>query len=169
MGLLLSICMVGVTKLQTRYTHHQIDTAEEFSNASRSVPAGLIAAGIISAWTWLTNLLQSSSTAYQYGISGPWWASSGATVQVLMFAMLAAKLKLNAPYCHTYLEIIRVRWGKFAHITFLFFALSTNVIISTMLVLGGSAALSDLTGMNTVAACFLIPSGGSTRTIYPNF
>jgi Na+/proline symporter len=30
-----------------------------------------------------------------------------------------------------------------------------------MLILGGSATVTDLTGMNTVAACFLIPLGVS--------
>jgi hypothetical protein len=29
-----------------------------------SVPPGLIAAGIVSAWTWAATLLQSSATAY---------------------------------------------------------------------------------------------------------
>lgn len=77
--------------------------------------------------------------AYKFGISGPWWYGSGATVQILLFAMvsvsmlahvfilsfsvkLAAKLKLNAPYVHTWLEIIGVRWGKVAHLVFMFFA-----------------------------------------------
>lgn len=77
--------------------------------------------------------------AYKFGISGPWWYGAGATVQVLLFAMvsalmfgtcfilsfsvkLAAKLKLNAPYVHTWLEIIGVRWGKVAHLVFMFFA-----------------------------------------------
>jgi len=39
----------------------------------------------------------------------------------------------------------------------MFFALATNVIVSSMLILGGSATVTDLTGMNTLAACFLIP------------
>jgi len=34
---------------------------------------------------------------------------------------LAAKLKLNAPYAHTWLEIVGVRWGKIAHLVFMFF------------------------------------------------
>jgi len=75
--------------------------------------------------------------------------------------MIASKLKQHAPHCHTYLEIIRARWGAVAHITFLFFGLATNIIVSTMLILGGSATVSDLTGMSTVAACFLIPMGVS--------
>ncbi|BEI81538.1 hypothetical protein CcaverHIS002_0206980 [Cutaneotrichosporon cavernicola] len=159
MGLFFSAFIVLITKVQARYTRWQPSSAEEFNSASRSVPPGLIAAGIVSAWTWAATLLQSSATAYKFGISGPWWYAAGATVQVLLFAMLAAKLKLNAPYCHTFLEIVYARWGKVAHIVFLFFGLATNIIVSTMLILGGSATVTDLTGMNTIAACFLIPSG----------
>jgi len=161
MGLFFALAMMGISRLQSRYTSHKTSSAEEFNSASRSVPPGLIAAGIVSAWTWAATLLQSSATAYKFGVSGPWWYASGATIQILLFAMIASKLKQHAPHCHTYLEIIRARWGAVAHITFLFFGLATNIIVSTMLILGGSATVSDLTGMSTVAACFLIPIGVS--------
>ena len=85
--------------------------------------------------------------------------SQGATVQVLLFAQLAAKLKLNAPNAHTWLEIVSVRWGTFAHSVFLFFGLATNIIVSSMLILGGSATVTDLTGMNTIAVSNSIYSG----------
>lgn len=81
--------------------------------------------------------------------------STGATIQVLLFAQLAAKLKLNAPYAHTWLEIVYTRWGVVAHSVFLFFGLATNVIVSSMLVLGGSATVTDLTGMSTIAVSTL--------------
>jgi len=54
---------VSLTKLQSRYTSHKASSAEEFNSASRSVSPGLIAAGIVSAWTWAATLLQSSATA----------------------------------------------------------------------------------------------------------
>jgi hypothetical protein len=38
---------------------------------------------------------------YRFGVSGSYWYASGAVIQVLLFAMLASKLKMNAPYCHT--------------------------------------------------------------------
>ncbi|KAF8122965.1 urea transporter [Boletus edulis] len=158
-GLFFSAFMVGLTAIQARYTGVSPRNSEEFSSASRSVKPGLIASGIVSAWTWAASLLQSSAIAYRYGISGPWWYAAGATVQVLLFAQLAAKLKLNAPYAHTWLEIVATRWGKLAHLVFMFFGLATNLIVSSMLVLGGSATVTSLTGMNTVAACFLIPLG----------
>lgn len=158
-GLFFSAFMICLTALQARYTGFSPKSSEEFTSASRSVKPGLIASGIVSAWTWAATLLQSSAVAYKYGISGPWWYGAGATVQVLLFAMLAAKLKLNAPYAHTWLEIVGVRWGKTAHLVFMFFGLATNIIVSSMLILGGSATVTDLTGMSTVAACFLIPLG----------
>ncbi|TCD67621.1 hypothetical protein EIP91_012186 [Steccherinum ochraceum] len=159
MGLFFSVLMIGLTAVQSRYTGFSPKTSEEFNSASRSVKPGLIAAGIVSAWTWAATLLQSSAVAYKYGISGPWWYGAGATVQVLLFAQLAAKLKRNAPYAHTWLEIIDARWGKTAHLVFMFFGLATNIIVSSMLILGGSATVTALTGMHTLAACFLIPLG----------
>jgi hypothetical protein len=60
--------------------------------------------------------------------------------------MIASKLKMNAPYCHTsvlsevqgksadvtsFLEIINARWGTVAHFVFMFFGLATNVIVSS--------------------------------------
>ncbi|KAG9009360.1 hypothetical protein FRB94_012177 [Tulasnella sp. JGI-2019a] len=164
-GLFFSGIMLGLTFIQKRYTAFSPSNAEEFTSASRSVKPGLIAAGIVSAWTWAATLLQSSAVAYRYGISGPYWYAAGATVQVLLFAQLAAKLKLNAPNAHTFLEIIDVRFGRVGHAVFLFFALSTNFLVSSMLTLGGSATVTDLTGMNTIAACFLIPIGVSVYVV----
>lgn len=158
-GLFFSAFMVGLTAIQSRYTGFSPKSADEFNSASRSVKPGLIAAGIVSAWTWAATLLQSSAVAYKFGISGPWWYGAGATIQVLLFAQLSAKLKLNAPHAYTWLEIVGARWGKLAHAVFLFFGLATNIIVSSMLILGGSATVTDLTGMSTIAACFLIPIG----------
>ena len=53
-------------------------------------------------------------------------------------------------------EIVRARWGKGAHITFLFFALMANIID----LLGGAATVEALTGMKYELASFLIPWGG---------
>ncbi|TFK98233.1 urea transporter [Pterulicium gracile] len=157
-GMFFSLFMILLTVLQTRYTSYSPKNSEEFTSASRTVKPGLIAAGVVSAWTWAATLLQSSAVAYKYGISGPWWYAAGATIQVLLFAMLAAKLKMNAPGAHTWLEIVRARWGTVAHLVFMFFGMATNIIVSAMLVLGGSATVTDLTGMSTIAAVFLIPA-----------
>ncbi|KAJ7359655.1 solute symporter family transporter [Mycena albidolilacea] len=158
-GFFFAFLMANISWLQNRYTRFSTKTSEEFNTASRSVKPGLIASGIVSAWTWAATLLQSSTVAYDYGIAGPFWYAAGATVQILMFAVLACKVKQNAPLCHTYLEIIYTRYGVTTHWVFIFFALVTNILVGSQLLLGGSAVVTSLTGMNVYAAIFLIPLG----------
>jgi hypothetical protein len=85
--------MLCLTAIQARYTAFSPKSSEEFSSASRSVKPGLIASGIVSAWTWAATLvshalchlvqneevltrlhdweqLQSSAVAYKYGEYG---------------------------------------------------------------------------------------------------
>ncbi|KAJ6582933.1 solute symporter family transporter [Mycena vulgaris] len=158
-GFFFAFVMCGISYLQNRYTRFSTKTSEEFNTASRSVKPGLIASGIVSAWTWAATLLQSSTVAYSYGIAGPFWYAAGATVQILMFAVLACKVKQNAPRCHTYLEIIYTRYGATTHWVFIFFGLLTNILVGSQLLLGGSAVVTSLTSMNVYAAIFLIPLG----------
>jgi Na+/proline symporter len=49
--------MLGLTAIQARYTGFSPKSSEEFSSASRSVKPGLIASGIVSAWTWAATLV----------------------------------------------------------------------------------------------------------------
>ena len=140
-------------------------TSEWFNTAGRVIKTGLTAAAIVSAWTWAATLLQSSTVAYQYGISGPFWYAAGASIQVLLFGILAIELKRKAPHAHTFLEIIRARYGDGAHRVFLVFALMTNMIVTAMLLLGGAAVVNGLTGMDISLAAFLIPIGVMIYTL----
>ncbi|GAD98264.1 hypothetical protein AN7373.2 [Paecilomyces variotii No. 5] len=151
-GFFFAFLMAGVSWMQNRYTQYSTKTSEEFNTASRSIKPGLIASGVVSAWTWAATLLQSSTVAYEYD-------AAGATVQIFMFSVLACKVKQNAPYCHTFLEIIYHRYGRVTHLVFIFFAMMTNILVASQLLLGGSAVVTALTGMNVYAAVFLIPLG----------
>ncbi len=67
-------------------------------------------------------------------------------MQVLLFAILAVEIKRKAPTTHTVLEIVMARWGQTAHLVFLVFCLLTNIIVTSMLILGGAAVVNALTG-----------------------
>lgn len=134
-------------------------TSEHFNTAGRMVKTGLTASVIVSQWTWAATLLQSSNVAWNYGVSGPFWYASGATIQILLFGVLAITLKKVAPSAHTMCEIVNARWGKTAHLTFLFFAFCANIIVTSMLLLGGAATVQALTGMKYELASFFIPWG----------
>ena len=157
-GLFFSLATGIIMGLDKRYGGTNV-SSEFFNTAGRNVKTGLTASVIVSQWTWAATLLQSSNVAYQYGVSGPFWYASGATIQVLLFGMLAIQVKRYAPNAHTICEIIDARWGANVQKVFIFFCFLTNVIVSSMLVLGGAATVNALTGMNTTAAGFLIPIG----------
>ncbi|XP_024022796.1 urea-proton symporter DUR3 [Morus notabilis] len=140
-------------------------TSEWFNTAGRKVKTGMIASAIVSQWTWAATILQSSNVAWQYGVSGPFWYASGATIQVLLFGIMAIEIKRKAPHAHTVCEIVKARWGTAAHIVFLVFCFMTNIIVTAMLLLGGSAVVKALTGVNIYAASFLIPLGVIVYTL----
>ncbi|PPQ74951.1 hypothetical protein CVT26_011663 [Gymnopilus dilepis] len=158
-GFFFALIMLCLTYLQTRFTNTSPRESEEFTTASRNVKPGLVCCGIVSAWTWSATLLQSSTAAYTFGVSGPWWYGVGGTIQLAIFGMVAAKVKMNANGAHTFLEIVKVRFGRGPHLLFTFYAFLCIMVVCGSLLLGGAATVNALTGMNTLAACFLLPIG----------
>ncbi|CEQ41433.1 SPOSA6832_03140 [Sporobolomyces salmonicolor] len=174
-GFFFAFLMVGLTRLQARYTAFKPTSLAEFASASHSVKPGMIGCAIVSSWTWAATLLQSSAMGYKTGICGPYAYAAGATVQIFLFALNASKIKLNAPKAHvclqlfpffcitdkTFLEVIRVRWGKLAHFVFMFFSLATSTIVSASdLVVpshSGGAAWTDYRALNNA----VLVTGGS--------
>jgi len=158
-GLLFSLITTAMVMMNKYFGSKGEITSEHFNTAGRMIKTGLTASVIVSQWTWAATLLQSSNVAWQFGVSGPFWYASGATIQVLLFGVLAIKLKKVAPSAHTVCEIVNARWGRTAHLTFLFFCFCANTIVTSMLLLGGAATVEALTGVDLYLASFLIPWG----------
>jgi SSS family transporter len=164
-GLVMALVVTLLVRAETKWLGTR-KTFEWFYTAGRNVKTGLIATSVVSAWTWAATLLQSSTVAYQFGISGPFWYAAGASIQVVLFAILAIELKRKVPTSHTFPEVILARFGRHSHKIFLFFALMTNTIVTAMLVLGGAAVVNSLTGVNIYVAAFLIPVGVVIYTLF---
>ncbi|CAG1978160.1 unnamed protein product [Fusarium graminearum] len=164
-GFLFALGMIFTTYVLKKYNHEK-QTSEMFNTAGRTVKSGLVASAVVSSWTWAATLLQSSGVAYRYGVSGPFWYASGATVQIILFATIAIELKRRAPNAHTFLEVIRARYGRITHCVYICFCLFTNILVTAMLLTGGSAVVTSLTGMHTAAACFLLPLGVVIYTMF---
>ncbi|ORY16645.1 urea active transporter [Clohesyomyces aquaticus] len=165
LGFAFAFGMILTTFVLKRY-NYELQTSEMFSTAGRTVKSGLVASAVVSSWTWAATLLQSSAVAYNYGVSGPFWYASGATVQIILFATIAIELKRRAPNAHTFLEVIRARYGAVTHIVFMVFGIFTNILVTSMLLTGGSAVVHSLTGVPTAAACFLLPVGVVLYTMF---
>ena len=160
----MALSVILMVKAETKWLGTR-KTSEWFYTAGRTIKTGLIASSIVSAWTWAATLLQSSTVTYEFGLGGSFWYAAGASIQVILFSILAIELKRKAPMTHTFPEMIYVRYGKHSHKIFLSFALMTNTIVTAMLVLGGAAVIHSLTGIDITIAAFLIPVGIILYTI----
>lgn len=157
-GAAFALLMSVITKVLSSFLG-QVQNSERFSTASRNVRSGLIASSTVSAWTWPATLLTSGAWSYSYGISGGFMYGIGGTLQIGLFLFLAIQIKRKAPSAHTVSECFSIRYGKTGHWMFLVYCVATNVLISSLLLLGGSQGFAATTGMHTVAASFLLPLG----------
>ena len=164
-GLAMAAVVTMMVKVETKLLGTR-KTSEWFYTAGRTIKTGLIAASIVSAWTWAATLLQSSTVTFEFGMAGAFWYAAGASIQVVLFSIIAIELKRKAPMTHTFPEMIYVRYGKHPHKVFLFFALLTNTIVTAMLVLGGAAVVNSLTGVDITLAAFLLPVGIVAYTVF---
>merc|ERR1719353_395627 len=155
-GVFFSIVTVFLSKFELNVLGRSM-SSEQFNTAGRDVGVGLTAAVIVSQWTWAATLLMSSNMGWRVGISGPFWYASGATVQILLFAVLAIQVKRRASHMHTFMEIVKARFGTLPHCIMVVFALLANFIVTSMLLLGGAATIADLTGVPTLWSSFFIP------------
>ena len=69
-------------------------------------------------------------------MSGSFWYAAGATIQILLFSMIAVQLKIRAPGAKTFLQVVKARFGSRTHLVFCGFALMTNLIVTALLMLG---------------------------------
>merc|ERR1712088_52373 len=91
-----------------KYVYRDADNLDTAFDAGGKVSIGLTATTIVSQWTWSATLLQSSTVASKYGISGPYWYAGGATIQIIIFSILSIMLKTRAPGAKTFLQVKRV-------------------------------------------------------------
>ena len=86
--------------------------------------------------------------------------TSGMASMSALMAVLGIVAKLRVPYAHTSLEIIKIRYGKYAHWLFILLNLINNIFGCGSMILAGAQLVTGMTGMHIVAACVLIPAGG---------
>jgi Na+/proline symporter len=111
---------------------------------------------------WINESVFSAAYTYKWGIALPIWWASGLSFQIALMAVLGIVAKLRVPYAHTSLEIIKMRYGKYAHGLFILLNLVNNIFGCGSMILAGSQLVTGMTGMHVVAACILIPAGGKS-------
>lgn len=182
-GLSVVFCLIilAAVRIQKRYLLEDSDQSEMFMVANRSVGTGLTASAVFSSWQvqltsskvhkltmnldyrmWINESVFAAAYTYKWGIALPIWWASGLSFQIALMAVLGIVAKLRVPFAHTSLEIIKLRYGKYAHWVFIVLNLINNIFGCGSMILAGAQLITGMTGMHVVAACILIPAGGES-------
>ncbi|KAL4910375.1 hypothetical protein BDW74DRAFT_165433 [Aspergillus multicolor] len=165
LGGLFAVLMSLTTYALQRYMS-EVQDSEMYLTAKRSVRSGLIASSVVSPWTLSATLLSSTNFGYSYGIAATFWFGAGCSVPILTFAVLAIELKRKALNAHTFLELVKHRYGAPGHIVLAIYSLIYQIFISVNLLVGGTSIFHLTTGMHQVAICFLFPLGVCIYTFF---
>ncbi|KAA8645782.1 sodium:solute symporter family protein [Aspergillus tanneri] len=121
LGILFCGVILIAVKIQKAYLDEDSGKSEMFMVANRTVGTGLTASAVFSSWMWINETVFSAVNCYRFGLAAP---------MIALMAVLGVLAKLRVPYAHTSLEIIRMRYGKIAHVaTFLTDYLHTAIAL----------------------------------------
>ncbi|CAK9440395.1 uncharacterized protein LODBEIA_P44950 [Lodderomyces beijingensis] len=158
-GAFFAIILNYVTFLQNKYSNHSAKKVDEFVSGSRSIGFGLLLSGILSNWTWSLTLLESAVKSYDQGIIGSYMYALGGILQISVFSIVSSKIKTNANLVTTFPEMGYFRFGRAGHLSFLWCGFVCNAIVSSCILLGGSAVFAAVTGISQYFTLFLVPFG----------
>ncbi|RAH53535.1 Na+/solute symporter [Aspergillus piperis CBS 112811] len=156
--------MMVITRILKETTGEDNKKTEMFMTANRTVRTGLTASAVISSWLWTTAMLGASFVGYDYGVAGPFWFAAGCSPMIVFFALIGISCKRKIPDAHTSLEVVRIRYGRIAHVVFMTLCLINNIFACANMLLGAAAVISAITGMHIIAATFLLPVGVTVYT-----
>lgn len=151
-----AIGMVITTNLLRKYMKEDNNNTETFAVANRSVGTLLAASAVYSSWSWADELLWTTTMVYNYGVQSSYFYMSGLVIQIAVMAMVGIHAKKKIPKAHTSLEIVELRYGKLAHLLYMFLSLTTNLVSCASMILAAAGAISIIAGnLHIVAATIL--------------
>ncbi|XP_012934693.1 uncharacterized protein LOC101856080 [Aplysia californica] len=140
----LSVCLALLYNFIRRRVFADANNLDRTFDAGGNVSMSLTAVTVAVQLLWPADLLQSSSVAAKYGIAGGFWYSTSVVVNIILFPLLSITFKTRAPGAKTYLQVFQARFGKAAHLVYCVFALLTNLVIISVLLIAGHALFKSL-------------------------
>ncbi|KAJ5707425.1 hypothetical protein N7488_007226 [Penicillium malachiteum] len=140
----MQLVMMLITKVLKKTTGEDNKKTEMFMTANRTVRTGLTASAVISSWLWSTALLGSSYVGYDYGVAGPFCFAAGCSPMIVFFSLLGISCKRKIPEARTSLEVVRIRYGRTAHIVFIILCLINNIFACANMLLGAAAVITAM-------------------------
>ncbi|MEM7502503.1 MAG: sodium:solute symporter family protein [Pseudomonadota bacterium] len=118
------LMLVGISVIKSR----QVDSADEFMVAGRSVPVYMLVATLVCTWIGSGSLFGTAGLTFRTGISELWF-SAGAWIGILVVYLIAARVRRIAQITLT--DLLETRYSQVAKV------LGTITIIIAYMVIAG--------------------------------
>ncbi|KAL4230282.1 hypothetical protein ACF0H5_010667 [Mactra antiquata] len=151
-----SIILALLHRFVRKHVYNDVNNVDTAFDAGGRVSTSLTAVTVASQFLWPGDILQSSTITVKSGISGPLWYTVGAALNIALFPIVSVYLKTRAPGAKTFLQIIKARYGKSAHIIFVVLALLVNFCVISTLIVAGVATIQSYTVEASDEFCVLI-------------
>ncbi len=132
------------TLIARKYAGEGVDG---FIVAGRNMPFGFITASVMVSWIWTMTIVGAAEAGMVYGISGGINYSWGAFIPFFVFIPLVMLLRKKMPRCTTFVEFIRIRYGKKMSLIYISFALMLTFYILLSQGIGLGIVFNALFGM----------------------
>ena len=121
-------------------------TMEGFTVAGRNVGLALGAATTAATWITSNTVMLAPQFALQLGVWGM-IAYCTASIGLLLFAPLAARIRSLMPHGYTSAEFVRLRYGPVAHVVFMGISLFYGLTWLVSMAIAGGVLLESLAGI----------------------
>lgn len=149
------VFMVAITYVLARWKRYK--TVAGFLVAERNVSWWLGATSIAASWIWAPALFISVQSAYLQGLAGIFWFTVPNIIALLLYILLAPKIRAKLPYGYTLPQWIRLRLqSERVHKVYLFPYFFYQLMAVTVQLFAGGSLVALLTGIPWAHAAIIM-------------
>ncbi len=136
----------GIVLLTASLVRRYSRGLELFLVSQRSVGVLVGAMGVAASWIWAPSLFIAAQKSYQQGLPGILWFTVPNVAALMLFSILASRIRSIFPNGYTLPEFIASRFDAKTHLAYLFSFLSLQVCSLAVQLIAGASMLQSLSG-----------------------
>ncbi|MBM3300255.1 MAG: hypothetical protein FJY85_09900, partial [Deltaproteobacteria bacterium] len=146
----------GVVMLVVSLIRRYSRGIELFLVSKRSVGLIVGAMSVAATWIWAPSLFLAAQKAFQQGLPGVMWFTAPNVACLMVFAVLAARIRRVFPRGYTLPEYIALRYDRKTHLMYLFCFLVLQICSLAVQLIAGAAMLASMSGTPYAMAVIII-------------
>jgi Na+/proline symporter len=129
---------------------------EEFLVANRELGLVPMAMSIAASWIWAPALFVAAQKSFEQGLAGIFWYCFPNFLSLVVFGLMALRLRQRLPKGFTFPQYVRLRHGRAVHILYLVQFFILQMCCFAVQLLAGAGMMNALSGLDFTLATILL-------------